>query len=191
MLNCGANCAQWQQSSKKEHCLLGEKRYEKGGPCWLLQLRQMGTQGVHTKEVLPWLVSWARCAGTRDVCTSLAALHCIKSKNYIPQVRTSSEAGPGTKIIYCIIIHICLWWNIYMRMDDSLGISLEWHEAHLDHGITQTIPPCLLPDIQMIQMFLKPGLSLAGELGPDWAIQALIGRWYTRRGDRRKFFFTF
>ncbi len=37
-----------------------------GGPFWLLKLRQMGTYRVQMKEVLSWLVWWARCAGTRD-----------------------------------------------------------------------------------------------------------------------------
>jgi hypothetical protein len=37
----------------------------------------MGTQGVHRysmKGVLPWLVRWARGAGTRDFSPALAAL---------------------------------------------------------------------------------------------------------------------
>jgi hypothetical protein len=33
-----------------------------------------GAQGVHVKVVLPWLAPWARRAGTRDFCPSLAAL---------------------------------------------------------------------------------------------------------------------
>jgi len=43
--------------------------------CWLLKLRAMGTYGVQMKGVLPWLVLWARLAGTRDfILPSLAAL---------------------------------------------------------------------------------------------------------------------
>jgi hypothetical protein len=34
----------------------------------------MGTLGVHIKGVLPWLVRWARRAGTIDFCPALAAL---------------------------------------------------------------------------------------------------------------------
>jgi hypothetical protein len=33
----------------------------------------MGTQEVYMKGVLPWLVHWARRAGTRDFCPVLAA----------------------------------------------------------------------------------------------------------------------
>jgi hypothetical protein len=34
----------------------------------------MGTQGEHLKGVLPWLVRWARRAGTRVFSPALAAL---------------------------------------------------------------------------------------------------------------------
>jgi hypothetical protein len=34
----------------------------------------MGTQEVHWKGVCPWLVRWARHAGTRDFCPALSAL---------------------------------------------------------------------------------------------------------------------
>jgi hypothetical protein len=37
-------------------------------------LRQMGTLGVHLKEVIPWLVSWSRRAGTIEFCPALTAL---------------------------------------------------------------------------------------------------------------------
>jgi hypothetical protein len=32
------------------------ERPERGGPCCLLKLKQMGTLGVHMKGILPWLV---------------------------------------------------------------------------------------------------------------------------------------
>jgi hypothetical protein len=55
----------------------------------------------------------------------------------------------------------CVWIILWC-------ISLEWQEAHLDDGFTQTIPPRLLPDIQMIDMFFKPA--------SHWpASRALIG----------------
>jgi hypothetical protein len=47
-----------------------------GGPCRVLKLREMGTKGVHMKEVLPCFVPWAHCAGTRDFCPALALLVC-------------------------------------------------------------------------------------------------------------------
>jgi hypothetical protein len=39
-----------------------------------LKLRQVWTQGVHMKGVLPWLVRWAGHAITRDFCPALASL---------------------------------------------------------------------------------------------------------------------
>jgi hypothetical protein len=50
------------------------------------------------------------------------------------------------------------------------SVSLEWQEAHLDDGFTQTIAPRLPPDIQMIQICFKPA--------SHWpASRALIGRY--------------
>ena len=57
----------------------------------------------------------------------------------------------------------CVWIILWC-------ISLEWQEAHLDDGFTQTIPPRLLPDIQMIDMFFKPASHWS-------ASRALIGRY--------------
>ncbi len=50
------------------------ERIERGGHYWLLKLRQMGTQGVHIKGVLPCLFRWANHAGTKDFFPILAAL---------------------------------------------------------------------------------------------------------------------
>ncbi len=46
-----------------------EKR--EGKPLLLVKLRQMGTQGVHLKGVLPWLIRWSYRAGTRDFLSCL------------------------------------------------------------------------------------------------------------------------
>ncbi len=50
------------------------ERLERGGPCWLLKLRKMGTQRVQIEGVHPWLVCWACRAGTGYFCSSLTAL---------------------------------------------------------------------------------------------------------------------
>ncbi len=52
------------------HC---PERQERGGPWRLLKLRQMGTQKIQMKEVLPSLVRWALHAGTSDFCPALVA----------------------------------------------------------------------------------------------------------------------
>jgi hypothetical protein len=55
-------------------CNATPERPERGGPCCLLKLRQMGTYRVKMKGVIPWLVRWACRAGTRDFYPALAAL---------------------------------------------------------------------------------------------------------------------
>jgi hypothetical protein len=65
-------------------------------------------------------------------------------------------------------------------------ISLEWQEAHLDDGFTQTIPPASSLIFKWYRFF-KPASHWPasrpwlGDTGPDWAIRALIGR-YTEGG---------
>jgi hypothetical protein len=44
-----------------------------GWPLLSVENEANGTQGVHMKGVLPWLVHWARCAATRDFCPALDA----------------------------------------------------------------------------------------------------------------------
>ena len=88
----------------------------------------------------------------------------------MPQVTTSSEAGPGTRIIYCFIIHICLQWNIYMRMDNSSVHFIRVAGGTFRRWIYPDNPPRLPLDIQMIEMCFKPA--------SHWpASRALIGRY--------------
>jgi hypothetical protein len=41
------------------------ERLKRGGSCWLLKLRKIGTPGVHMKGVLSWLFRWAPRVETR------------------------------------------------------------------------------------------------------------------------------
>jgi hypothetical protein len=52
------------------------ERLERGGPCRLLKLMQIGTQGVHKKGVLLWLVRWARHTGKS--CLGFSSMPSIK-----------------------------------------------------------------------------------------------------------------
>ncbi len=54
--------------------LWGTKREKTSGPCWMLKLRWMETQGVQMKRVFPRLVPWAWCAGTWEFCSVFSAL---------------------------------------------------------------------------------------------------------------------
>jgi hypothetical protein len=51
-----------------------ERLHREGWPLPPVETEQMGTHGVHLKGVLPWLVPWARRAGTRYFYPVLAAL---------------------------------------------------------------------------------------------------------------------
>ncbi len=50
------------------------ERPKRGGLCWLLKQRQMGTFEVKMKGVLPWLVRWARCVSALDFYPALTDL---------------------------------------------------------------------------------------------------------------------
>jgi hypothetical protein len=62
------------------------ERPERGGPCRLLKLRQMGTLGVHVKEALPWLVHWALHASQERYLSCLDCSSQPSSKYYFPCV---------------------------------------------------------------------------------------------------------
>jgi hypothetical protein len=95
----------------------------------------------------------------------------------MPQETTSSEAGPGTKIIYCTIIHICLWWNLYMGMDNSLVHFIRVAGGTFRRWIYPDNPPAS----SLIFKWYRCSSSLPligrragtwlGDTGPDWAIR--------------------
>jgi hypothetical protein len=67
-------CMQLFANTLKEQLVDCTRAYKEGYPGSLLKLSQMGTQGVHMKGVVPWLVRWARRAATRYFCPALVAL---------------------------------------------------------------------------------------------------------------------
>ncbi len=100
----------------------------------------------------------------------------------MPQVSTSSEAGRAQEL-YIVSSYTYAFVETFTCVRIIIWcISLEWQEAHLDDGFTQTIsPPRLPPDIQMIEMCFKPA--------SHWpASRALIGR-YTVGGPAKFFFY--
>ncbi len=66
-------CLQLFANTLKEQLVDCTREYKERYPCSLLKLGKMGTQGVHMKGVVPWLVLWARHAGTRYFCPALSA----------------------------------------------------------------------------------------------------------------------
>jgi hypothetical protein len=88
-----------------------------GGPCLMLKLRQMGTQGVHMKGLLPWLVPLGCLAVTRDFRPALAALvcpvHSIVSPPHTFSLHLSHPSASwaqGQAVVpRCLSLNTCLW----------------------------------------------------------------------------------
>ncbi len=82
----------------------------------MLKLRQVGSQGVHMKGVLPWLVRWAcRGAGTRDFCPASAALVGPVQNIFFITVHFFTRYVPiaqlaGQAVVPCrLSLNMCLW----------------------------------------------------------------------------------
>jgi hypothetical protein len=101
-----------------ESIIGGDQRdYREGGMALLTVETEVkwGTQGVHLKGVLPWLVHWACHAITRDFCPALGALfspvqnifflasHYFTSFVPIPQ-QAGQAVVPGR-----LSLNMCLW----------------------------------------------------------------------------------
>jgi hypothetical protein len=75
----------------------------------------MGTQGVQKKEVLPWLVRWAPCAGTKDFCSALVDVVCpvhsmffITVQYFSAFVPIAQQAGRAV-VLGHLSLNLCLW----------------------------------------------------------------------------------
>ncbi len=104
---------------------LQPERQERGGPCWLLKLRWIGTQRVPLKVFLSWLVRWAWRASTRDFWSALAAIvgpvqntfpH-IHNFNFNFFVLITQQAGQanlaGTPVSLCVSVLATPWLKRY------------------------------------------------------------------------------
>jgi hypothetical protein len=65
-----------------------------------LKLRQMGTLGEHMRGVLPWLVRWARHAGTIDF---LSCLGC-----------SATWAGSKSCWVACLCVSSYIWYQVFL-----------------------------------------------------------------------------
>ncbi len=96
--------------------MVGTERPERGGPCWLLKLRKMGSLGAHMKVVLPWLV---RCA--RRYNGILSCLSCTSkpsTKYYFSHQTLFHFISPHHSAIWaldrqsCWVACLCVsWWG--------------------------------------------------------------------------------
>ncbi len=92
-----------------------QERLERGGPCWLLKLRQMGTQRAQMKGVFPWLVRRTCRASTGDLCPAFAALvrhstiYFFLTVHYFNSfVPIAQQAGQAT-VQGRLSLSMCLW----------------------------------------------------------------------------------
>jgi hypothetical protein len=110
-----------------------------------------------------------------------------------PRIICLKKVHPGkwarAQELYIVSSYTYAFNETFMRMDISLVRFIRVAGGTFRWWIYPEKSPRLPPDIQMIEMFFKPA--------SHWlASRALIGRYgpwlgNTRRGDQRKFFFTF
>jgi hypothetical protein len=89
------------------------ERLERGGLCWLLKLRWIGTQRGQMKGVLSWLVRWACRAGTIGFCSAalvgpvqnfyFLTVHYFNA--FVPIVRQAGQAA----MLGRLSLGVCLW----------------------------------------------------------------------------------
>jgi hypothetical protein len=109
--NC-AGCFNWAiVEFLRLNCHLVPERPERGGSCWQLKLRWMGTQRVQMEGVLPWFLRWSRRAGTRDFYLAFASLVNLV-QNIFPQPYTISiyaqpclDSRAGPPVSECVSPH--------------------------------------------------------------------------------------
>jgi hypothetical protein len=68
-------CVIRMHAAQLQEIITDAERLERGGPPLMtVETEAIGTHGVHMKGVLPWLIHWARPAGTGDFCPAFAGL---------------------------------------------------------------------------------------------------------------------
>ncbi len=88
---------------KQQPLLVQPEGLERDGPCWLLKMRQTGTQGVHIEGVLPLLVLLFFWSLTKPVWSFFAS-----------EKKMSGLSGAGPEHYHCswsfLLTHIS--WNV-------------------------------------------------------------------------------
>ncbi len=118
---------------------------------------------LDARSLLRPLHAWPPCTVLRPRIICLKKVHPAKRARAQELYIVSSYTYAFNETFTCVWIF--LW-----------SISLEWQEAHLDDGFTQTIPPAspqifkwsiCSSSLPLIGQWAGPWL---GDTGPDWAI---------------------
>jgi hypothetical protein len=91
----------------------------------------MGTYGVQIKGVLPWLVRWARRAGTRDFYIALAALVSPVQNMFFLTVHQFNVCvpiaqQPGQAVVRGrLSLNACLWARPFRKRTSKEGHNFD------------------------------------------------------------------
>ncbi len=123
-----------------------DSRLERGAPDDLLKLTQMGTQGVHMKGVLPWLVLWARLPVQKIFILpwllQLAAqykicfLHRVHYLNHLSP--SPSMLGRQSCRVSCLLI--CVFGLDHLYLSLIVCVRKSWNkEDNMERTWIQTV----------------------------------------------------
>ncbi len=101
----------------KMHVKICARETRERCPLLTVEIEVNGIQRVQMKGALPWLVSWACRAGTRDFCSTLAALvgpvqniFFLTVHFFNSFVTIAQQAGHGqAAVLGRLSLHKCLW----------------------------------------------------------------------------------
>jgi hypothetical protein len=81
----------------------------------------MGTLGVHMKGVLPWLVRWARHAGTIEYCPALAVLVNPVQNTIFLNAHFFTCISVSLDMLFCgLFIASCVSYTILFNCDKGI-----------------------------------------------------------------------
>ncbi len=104
--NTGVSISYW-----KGGVCLSSRETRDGWPLLSVETEAKGTQRVHMKGVLPWLVGWARRSGTRSYCpASAATVSAVQNIFiYIYFFLTAAASWAGSRAASPFSQYMCLW----------------------------------------------------------------------------------
>ncbi len=98
---------------------------ERGGPCWLLILRWMGSQIVQMKGALPWLVRWACLPHGCSVVLPIQNI-CFLTVHYLNSFVLIAQQAGQAAVLGRLSLSKCLWVFRTSDINVYLGLSPVW-----------------------------------------------------------------